>query len=66
MIIDLGCTKKVKELQMKNIKKEQGGTKKFVASISESPDGPWEPILTAELTQPEREGCAPMQTFVLE
>ena len=53
-------------LRMKNIKKEHGGTEKFVVSISESPDGPWEPILAEELSQSETEGCAPMQTFTLE
>ena len=51
---------------MKNIKKEQGGTKKFIISLSDSAKGPWEPILTADFLEQEAFGCALMQKFDLE
>ena len=66
VIIDMGCTKKLKGLQMKNIKKEQGGTKNFTAFLSESADGPWEPVLTADFPEEDRIGCAVMHNFDLE
>jgi hypothetical protein len=65
IIIDLGCTKKIKGIQMKNIKKEQGGTKNFTVFLSESSDGPWIPVLTKDFPEQETFGCAPMQTFDL-
>ena len=46
--------------------KEHGGTKQFTVFLSDSPDGPWVSILTTELTEQERYGCDPMQTFNLE
>ena len=51
---------------MKNIKKEQGGTKNFTIFLSESPDGPWEPVLTTDFPEQETFGCALMQHFDLE
>lgn len=66
IIIDLGCTKKLKGLQMKNIKREQGGTKNFTVFLSESPNGPWNPVLTVDFPEPETYGCAPMQTFDIQ
>ena len=64
--IDLGCMKKVKGLQMKNIKKEHGGTKTFTIFLSEYQDGPWESILTTEFPEQETVGCAVIQNFDLE
>ena len=66
VIIDLGCPKKLKGLQMKNLKKEHGGTKNFTAFLSESVDGPWEPVLTTDFPEEDRTGCAVMQYFDLE
>ena len=51
---------------MKNIKKEQGGTKTFTISLSDSAKGPWEPILTTDFPEQEAFGCALMQEFDLE
>ena len=51
---------------MKNIKKEQGGTKKFIISLFNSAKGPWEQILTADFLEQEAFGCALMQKFDLE
>ena len=65
IVIDMGCRKKVKGLQMKNIKKKQGGTKKFTISLSDALDGPWNLVLTDEFPEQETYGCAPMQTFDL-
>ena len=62
----MGCSKKVKGLHMKNIKKEQGGTKNFTIFLSESAEGPWDPILTADFPEQEAFGCAQMQKFDLE
>ena len=66
IIIDLGCTKKIKGLQMKNIKKELGGTKNFTIFLSESPEGPWSPILTMDFPEQPTYGCAPLETFDLK
>ena len=51
---------------MKNIKKEQGGTKKFTIFLSESGNGPWEQILTTDFPEQEFFGCALMHNFYLE
>ena len=61
--INLGCTLKIKGLQMKNIKKEFGGTREFSVSTSESPEGPWTEVLSASFSQPESSACSPMETF---
>ena len=66
IIIDMGCRKSVKGLQIKNINKKQGGTRSFTILLSDLPGGPWKSILNTELTEQERYGCAPMQTFNLE
>ena len=66
VIIDLGCTKKLRGLQLKNIKKELGGTKQFTVFLSQSADGPWEPVLTTDFPEEDRTGCAVMQYFDLE
>lgn len=66
LIIDLGCTKKIKGLQMKNIKKEDGGTKNFTIFLSESAEGPWKPILTVDFPEQDAYGCAALETFDLK
>ena len=49
---------------MKNIKKENGGTKGFSVSVSdESPEGPWKLILSDKFVEETNYGCASMQTF---
>ena len=63
IIINLGCSKKIKGLRMKNIKAESGGTKDFSVFTSESPEGPWKLILTDKLKEEETVGCASMQIF---
>ena len=62
----LGCMKKIKEIQLKNIKKEKGGTKKFTLFLSEAEDGPWIEILSDEFPEPETEGCSLSHTIDLE
>ena len=64
VIINLGCSKKIKGLRMKNIKKENGGTKGFSVYVSdESPEGPWKLILSDKFVEETNIGCASMQTF---
>ena len=65
VIIDMGCMKKVKGLHMKNIKKEQGGTKNFTIFVSKDMEGPWEAVLTTDFPEQESFGCALMQNFDL-
>ena len=66
IIIDMGCLKKLKGLQMKNMKREHGGTKQFTIFLSESHDGPWDSVLTDELSEQVTDGCGLMQTFNLK
>ena len=64
IVFDLGCSKKIKGLRMKNIEKEKGGTKSFSVLISdESPEGPWKSILYDTFVEEKNHGCATMQTF---
>ena len=63
IIIDMGCMKRVKGLQMKNIKRVYGGTKQFTVFLSEFHDGPWESILTDEFQEESPEGCGRMHLF---
>ena len=62
IIVDMGCLKKIRGLQMKNINKKQGGTKQFTIFLSEFPDGPWESILSDKFPEETLEGCGSMQT----
>ena len=64
--INLGCMKKVKEIRLKNIKKEKGGTKTFTIYLSDSIEGPWRQILTDEFSEKTTNGCAASQTVDLE
>ena len=66
IIINLGCMKIIKGLIIKNIKKDQGGTKMFTIHLAPSIEGPWTLILTDELKEQERYGCAPAQVLDLE
>jgi hypothetical protein len=66
IIIDMGCLKKLKGLQMKNIQRDHGGTKQFTIFLSEFHDGPWESVLTEELPEQVTDGCGLMQTFNLK
>ena len=63
IIISMGCMKRPKEIRMKNIKTDLGGTKDFIISLSDSVNGPWTSILTDKFSQYEGSGCAPMQSF---
>ena len=63
IVINLGCSKKIKGFRMKNIKKEQGGTKDFTVHASDSPEGPWKLILTDHFREEETYGCASLKTF---
>ena len=63
IIIFLGCMKMLKGLQMKNIKKEQGGTKDFTIFLSESSDGPWIKVFEDMFQEQQTFGCAPMERF---
>ena len=65
IIIDMGCLKKIKGLQMKNLKKEHGGTKRFTILLSEFQGGPWKSIWTDELTEQHLTGCGLIQSFNL-
>ena len=65
-IINLGCTKKLKGIQMKNLKREDGGTRSFVIYVSEMSDGPWDTVLEAEFSRQDTFGCASMQNFKFE
>ena len=58
--------KRPKGLQMKNIKKEEGGTNDFTILLSDSPSGPWKSVLTDKFSEHEGTGCAPMQSFYLK
>ena len=62
----MGCRRKVKGLQIKNVMKEHGGTKQFTVFLSDSPQGPWDSVLITELTEQEHYGCDVMKTFDLE
>ena len=64
--INLGCMKKVKEIRLKNIKKEKGGTKTFTIYLSDSIEGPWRQIWTDEFSEKTTYGCAARQTIDLE
>ena len=66
IIIDMGCSTKVHGLQMKNLKMEQGGTKGFKVFQSDTPDGPWDSILTDELPATDNLDCSRMQNFNTE
>ena len=65
VIIYMGCVKKPKGFQMKNIKKEKGGTKRFTLFLSHFPEGPWEQILTDEFKEQDNFGCSDLQTFFI-
>ena len=58
--------KKVKEIRLKNIKKEKGGTKTFTIYLSDSIEGPWRKILTDKFSEKTTNGCAASQTIDLE
>ena len=66
IIINMGCMKRPKGLQMKNIKKAEGGTKHFTILLSDSPSGPWKPVLKDKFSEHEGTGCEPMQSFDLK
>ena len=63
IIIDIGCIKTVKSLNLKNLKKIQGGTKMFTIFLSISEEGPWDLITTAEFPEEETYGCGVMHAF---
>ena len=63
IVINMGCSKSLKGIHMKNIKKKQGGTKNFTIFVSDSPDGPWNLAFQDEFPEQETVGCAPMQNF---
>ena len=63
IVIDMGCLKKMKGLQMKNIKKLHGGTKQFTIFLSEFHDGPWESTLVEEFEEEVTEDCGRMHIF---
>ena len=63
IVIHMGCNKKLKGLQMKNIKKDHGGTKTFTIYLSENIDGPWGKVFKNEFPPQETESCEPMKTF---
>ena len=65
VVIDMGCVKTVKGLQMKNIKRNQGGTKIFTIFVSESIEGPWKEIFTDKFSEQTTDGCGPMNSFAL-
>ena len=62
VIIDMGCVKTVRGLQMKNIKRNQGGTKIFTIYVSESIEGPWKEIFTDKFPEQTTDGCGQMKT----
>ena len=66
IIINMGCTKKLKGIQMKNIKRKIGGTKGFIISVSEFSEGPWVTILEGAFKRQETFGCAKMKYFDFE
>ena len=55
--------KNVYALNMKNLKKNHGGTKMFTVFLSDSKEGPWHMVYTDEFSEPETYGCGLMQTF---
>ena len=65
-IIRLGCLKRPKGFQMKNIRRDLGGTKDFIISLSDSPEGPWTSILANKFSEYEGSGCAPMEEFEIK
>ena len=58
--------KKVKEIRLKNIKKEKGGTNKFTIYLSDELDGSWKEVLTDEFSEQKTEGCTETHTIDLE
>ena len=66
VILHMGCTKQLKGLRMKNIKKENGGTKIFSIYLANSLECPWKFVLADEFQEHENFGCAPMQIFDLQ
>ena len=66
IVIDLGCKSTISMLRMRNIKKKHGGTKKFTIFVSESLEGPWNPILTDQFSKQEDYGCPPLHTFEIK
>ena len=67
IIINMGCNKRLKGLQIKNIRKSLGGTKSFSIYLSESQNGGWHLVLTDELAEEEEDSeCGTMQYFDLK
>ena len=66
IVIDLGCKSTISMLRMRNIKKKHGGTKKFTIFISESLEGPWNPILKDQFSEHEDYGCPPLHSFEIK
>ena len=58
--------KKVKEIILKNIKKEKGGTKKFTIFLNDDLDGSWKEVLTDEFNEQKSDGCTETHTIDLE
>ena len=57
-IINLGCLQKVNIVQIKDLGKDMGGTKKFSIFVGEDSHGPWDLILASELNQTIESGCS--------
>ena len=51
LVIDLGCYQRIISVQMKNLKKEIGGTNAFSLYIGTQPTGPWELITSGTLNE---------------
>ena len=65
LVIHLGCPQKITSVQIKNLKKEFGGTKSFTLYIGNHLSGPWNLVKSGELNQTE--DCTdPMQVIKLQ
>ena len=63
ILIDIGCVRNIFNINLKNLKRKEGGTKLFTLYVSEVSGGPWEKILIGKLPPPEKDSCGPMQSF---
>ena len=66
VIINMGCIKIPRVLQMKNIQRPHGGTKGFTIYVSERIEGPWKKAFEEEFPEEETGGCQPMINFELK
>ena len=57
LILNIGCSQKVRNVQMKNLNRDLGGTKHFSIFLSDYSMGPWNLILRGELNQSSESGC---------